>query len=1015
MAYSNWQPAAIPLVGGVDTKTDEKTVPVGKLVKLENGIFEEHGALSRRIGYSTITDSAVVTPEILSTFKDELLLSSDTELKSQRLDGWETKAKFEHSNLSGIEVCQQPEEQFDADQCETDVIRGFVWATSAGIFYSIQEKATGQWLVNNAALDDTAGTSPRCVAVNNQINFIWAVTAATNIEYAVVNNNDPTNIESSGVLISDMHADGLLATAQRDLFYYVAYKSTATNDIRCARISGNVVDLTVDTNEATVDSTLLNVTLDDDYLILVYTNSTGTEIRAAEFQEPRGSFTFIQNISIVSGLSEVFQLTPAIVPNQDSESEDVILFYNDDETISTAQFRTDLTEIETGVGILQTHLASQAFVYDDVAYVVGKHTPALGLQNAFYLLRAIQYSGGGSTVERLRVVGQFALGAAEDVGVGPTAINQHMPSVQNTVGSQFDMCMIVKKRLQLPTDTDQDTAQIVYSETNLKSYALTFTTGEYTPAEVGDALYIPGSMLWLYDGVNLGEAQPLMYPEPNITIGGTSHSFVSVLGAGGNIAAGTYGYRIAYERRTHYNETVRSFSQPFSVLVAGANSQVTLTIPTLVHTNYDDWYIVVYRTTDGGVTYHRVTDPNPTNNTGNGRWVDNDRTAATVIFTDDQADSTITDNDIFPLQGGVLANLPIPSPEFIAQSKRRVFAAGGENRPYRVYYSKLRGEGVTVEFNDQLFVDVEEQGGPITALATLNDALVVFKRNRVYLVNGDGPNNLGLGDFNPPINVPSDSGCTDNSNAVEMPFGVMYKSSKGIYLLGQNARVQYIGAPVERFNSLNTVSASLLPDQNAVLFLHSDGVALYYDYNFDQWSTFTGHTGLSATVWQNRYTYLAADGTVYFQDETNYRDGNRPYVFKARTAPIRMGGLQEYWRCGELHVLGEHFTPHKLQVDAYYNRDTYPRYTETKDPADFIDDATWGSQATWGADNVWGGDGRDYRMSFKLHPQKCEAISFEFTEVPDSMSNGQSFQLTELAILWAPLRGMGKLPASRKS
>lgn len=1008
MAYSDWRPVSIPLVGGVDTKTDEKTVAVGKLVKLENGIFEEHGSLTRRIGYDTISDSQIDVPETVMSYKDELLYSADSNLYSKDGDDWVNKGYFEHSISSAEFVAQIPEEQTHPDRCENENIRGYVWATSAGIYYSIQDVETGQWLVNNSQLDDTAGTLPRCVAVDNNLIFLWAVTGSTNIEYATVNQNDPTNIQASGTLISDMHADGVFSVAARESFYFVAYKSTATNDIRVARVSGTSVDKTEDTNEASVGSSLVNLVVGDDHCILVYTSAA--TIRAAEFAAPLGSFEFVQNGEIDNSLSLVYRLAPALVSNNDSETEDVVLWYMASGNIQIAQFKTDLTEIETGAGLRNTIIISQAFVYDDVAYVVGQFESELKLQNSYFLLRAIQYLGGGTTVEKARVVGQFGLGEAPDKG----ASRNHLPSVVvDTKTAQ--MVLPARRRFKLETENNQNTSNITFTEQGLKRFDINFTTEEYNPAEIGDGLYVPGTLTWLYDGVNLGEAQPLLYPEPDITIGGTTHSFVSEVNSGGSIPIGTYGYKIYYERRTHHNEVIRSSAIPFSFEVTGNNTVVTIVIPTLLHTQYDDWYIVVYRTTDGGVTYHRITDVNPENNTGSNRWIDNDRDALTVSFDDELADTSITANDLDPLSGGVLANIQIPGAAFFAKAKKRVFAAGGEIPDNRVYYTKIRNDGVGVELNDQLFFDVDEDGGPITALAALNDQIIVFKRNRIYTINGDGPSNLGVGQFSEPYAISTDSGCTRGTAVVEMPLGLMYKSAKGIYTLGQNLRVGYVGAPVESFNNLNTVSAQLLPDQNAVLFLHSDGVALYYDYNFDQWSTFTGHQGIAATVWQNRFAYLAADGTVYFQDATNYRDGNRPYVFKARTAPIRMGGLQEFWRARLLLVVGEYFTAHKFKVDAYFNRDRFPRYSETKDPSDFIDTATWGDQATWGADNVWGGDGRDYQMDFRLHPQKCQTISFEFTEIPDSANNGQSFQLTELALEWAPLPGLGRLASTRKS
>src|SRR5256885_5511617 len=40
--------------GGVDTKTDEKTVPTTKLLALENGVFTRATSIKKRNGYETL-------------------------------------------------------------------------------------------------------------------------------------------------------------------------------------------------------------------------------------------------------------------------------------------------------------------------------------------------------------------------------------------------------------------------------------------------------------------------------------------------------------------------------------------------------------------------------------------------------------------------------------------------------------------------------------------------------------------------------------------------------------------------------------------------------------------------------------------------------------------------------------------------------------------------------------------------------------------------------------------------
>jgi hypothetical protein len=54
-----------------------------------------------------------------------------------------------------------------------------------------------------------------------------------------------------------------------------------------------------------------------------------------------------------------------------------------------------------------------------------------------------------------------------------------------------------------------------------------------------------------------------------------------------------------------------------------------------------------------------------------------------------------------------------------------------------------RGEAVA--FNDTLSVTVDQRGGPITALAVLDDKLLIFKESAIFALAGDGPSNTGAG------------------------------------------------------------------------------------------------------------------------------------------------------------------------------------------------------------------------------------------------------------------------------
>jgi hypothetical protein len=553
----------------------------------------------------------------------------------------------------------------------------------------------------------------------------------------------------------------------------------------------------------------------------------------------------------------------------------------------------------------------------------------------------------------------------------------------------------------------------------LKDVSVDLDSDGYTVNKAGGAAYIPGAITWQYDGFNPVEASFMMYPEMDIDFGATAHPDVTVSQPGGQaIPAGTYGYKVYYEWHNKAGELIRSSAIPFSVLVS-VTSKVTLTIPTLAHTQKfglrGDVSIGVFRTSATGTVYHRCSGIDPSVTTGDNPYVFNDTDVDSVSFVDNMTDTTLLDNEIDPQTGGILDNVSFPASTVMVEAKRRLFFAGGSIKSNRVFYSKLRSDGVPVEFNDALSIELPDRGGAVTALTELRDNLIVFKKSQIYAVSGDGPNNAGFGDFQEPVLISSDVGCKDVRSVVITPDGVMFQSDKGIYLLSKDFSVAYIGAEVEAFNSLTITSAELVPDQNIVMFLSSDGSTLVYDYIFRQWSTFTNHQGVSGTLWNGKYTYIDSNGNVFRQNSDKYTDGNTAYKLRLKTGPIRIDDLQNFWRCKRVYVLAEYFSSHKLRMNTWFNRELAPRETEIFDPLDFISDEKWGDNDFWGAGAVWGGDidSRDYQFSYAPATQKCQSVSFEFEEIPGTEA-GRAFELTELALMWAPMQGLGRLEAARR-
>jgi hypothetical protein len=250
----------------------------------------------------------------------------------------------------------------------------------------------------------------------------------------------------------------------------------------------------------------------------------------------------------------------------------------------------------------------------------------------------------------------------------------------------------------------------------------------------------------------------------------------------------------------------------------------------------------------------------------------NDKTVDTVDILDDVSDSDLISREPLYTTGGVLENIAAPQATILESYNNRIFLAGLEDKN-EIQFSKIRLENYPTEFNDTLTLNINPRGGDITALQEMDDKLVIFKENAIYFMSGEGPNNLGsLDNFIEPELVSTDVGCVDKNSVVRTPFGLMFKSNKGIYLLDRGLNTQYIGAAIEAFNSLTVSSAEVIPHTNQVRFTTSNGVALVYDYFVEQWVTYTNHKGLSATILGSNYYYVRTNGDLFKETVGIYND-----------------------------------------------------------------------------------------------------------------------------------------------
>lgn len=411
-------------------------------------------------------------------------------------------------------------------------------------------------------------------------------------------------------------------------------------------------------------------------------------------------------------------------------------------------------------------------------------------------------------------------------------------------------------------------------------------------------------------------------------------------------------------------------------------NSVTVNVPTLrlTYKISNPVKIAIFRWSTAQQTYYQVTSI--TSPTLNNTAVDY------ITFTDTQADTSIIGNSILYTTGGVVEDIAAPACLDLTLFKSRLFLIDAENKNL-VWYSKQVIQGTCVEMSDLFTIYVAPtigaQGstGNLTALSSMDDKLILFKRDAMYYLTGTGPDNTGANnDFSEPVFITGTVGCTNPHSIVLTPDGLMFQSDKGIWLLNRNLNTEYIGAPVEQFNNALVNSALTVPGTNQVRFTLSSGITLMYDYYYKQWGTFTNVPAIGSTLYEGLHTYINSFGQVLQETPGSYLDAAVPVLMSFTTAWFNMAGLQGYERAYFFYLLGNYITPHFLSVQIAYDYNPSPSQQVLITPDNYS--LPYGEDPIYGDGDPYGGSAATEQWRIFFETQKCQSFRLAITESFDS-------------------------------
>ena len=362
--------------------------------------------------------------------------------------------------------------------------------------------------------------------------------------------------------------------------------------------------------------------------------------------------------------------------------------------------------------------------------------------------------------------------------------------------------------------------------------------------------------------------------------------------------------------------------------------------------------------------------------------------------------------------GGVLENDPPPAFKDIETANGRMWGIPSNNRS-SVWYSKKLTEGKPPEWSAAFVVNMPRSEDELVAISQMDEKVVVFSKNDVFVIIGDGPNNLGRGaGFTGPTKVASDVGCVNKSSVVTGPFGVMFQSEKGIYALGRNLQVQYIGSRVEDevTSPTDITSAVLVENKNQVRFTlnrlgQTNFRTLCYDYFNEVWTVAESTSSIvrntiSSTIFNSEHTVLGLDNYISKDSPGGTFDGaagaQTPIVSEFKTAWIKMAGVQGFKRVKRASFLGQHLGG-KVSLSAQYN------YVEGVSTTKSWTDAEITALST-----------DPMQLALHIPRQKCQSIRFVYSDLDAGQPATAGDIISSISILFGVKNGLFKLPEGGK-
>lgn len=406
-----------------------------------------------------------------------------------------------------------------------------------------------------------------------------------------------------------------------------------------------------------------------------------------------------------------------------------------------------------------------------------------------------------------------------------------------------------------------------YRVIQAKHYTDVLSQRSVTPALTDGCTLLPGGALTRVDQRGAAEVGFALMPAifPPITKSGAAGSLSPSV---------TYQYTAVYKSRSENGRfEVSAPAIPVSIAMGVGDSETFVPLLLAQISARSSIQMEVYRTLGNGTIFYLV-------DTIDGGAA----TGQSITYNDQLSDATIAKHAVLYTQvGQTLPNTAPPPCRIAVSGGQRVFLAG-LLRPDVFHCSKLiQGDQSPTWCDSDSFRGV--MPAPITGIAWM-DNLLVFTSEGVYVVNGDGPDDSGSGEFSAPVRLPFTFGCIEPRSVITVDEGTFFQTSRGLYLVPRG-----FGSPIPvgdvvldslaQYPVITGVAASIKKTEQTIRWscmetVFNSGIQIVYDIVHKCWSV----DAMTDPAFTNNFSGCVSIG-AWFNGETAFAFSATPFQFAA--------------------------------------------------------------------------------------------------------------------------------------